>query len=429
MRQTLFYIPHEIAGLPVFGMGWLLLLWIGGSLAVLFGLARKQGMNEETKGLLPFIAIVGLAIAFVLPQVEEQQGLPIRGYGVFLLIATVSGVGLATYRAKQVGLSPDTIVGLAFHMFIGGIVGARLFFVIQKWDPPPPEIGIYDPSSGLKTFFNIFNFVGGGLVVYGSLFGGLVAALWYLRKHKLPVLPIADLIAPSLALGLAIGRVGCLMNGCCFGGLCHQPWAITFPQDSPPYYDQHRHGLFHGLRLGTNDQQQPIVAEVLEGSPAESQGLEAGETIESVGGQPTASQLAAQLQLGRTQSGLALQTNKQSYQWSIDGLPSKSLPVHPTQIYSSINALLLCCLVLAYFPFRRRDGETFAILMGLYAITRFLLEVIRTDEQGIWNTGMTISQNVSVLILVGVACLTVYLLRQPVGSFWPREPTVASVSK
>lgn len=441
MRQTLFYIPDDIAGFPLFGFGWLLAFWLIGSGVTLYFLTRRQGWSDEVKSFLPFVGLVAVAIAFVLPLVkvdvpasqyglmlwptamQQPQGLPIRGYGVFLLIATVSGVLLATWRARKVGLAPDVIFSLAFHMFVGGILGARLFFIIQYWD------GIYVPGSLVQTIGNMINFVEGGLVVYGSLIGAAVVALWFLRKNKLPILAIADLVAPSLPLGLAIGRLGCLMNGCCFGGTCDQPWAITFPPESPPYYDQHRHGEFFGFRIVANETDQPVVASVSANGPASAAGLKPGMQVTSIGNVPTATFLDAERQLSQAVDRVQLIAAGNQFDFAVAGLPARSLPVHPTQIYSSINALLLCLVTLAWFPYRRRDGEVFALLIALYAVTRFLLEVIRIDEGGFRGTGMTISQNVSAAMLVGVALLAIYLWRQPVGSFWPDAPSGASGTK
>ena len=87
--------------------------------------------------------------------------------------------------------------------------------------------------------------------------------------------------------------------------------------------------------------------------------------------------------------------------------PKRSLPVHPTQIFSTIDALLLCLLLLAYDPFRRRDGELSALMMSIYPVTRFLIESLRSDEAAVFGTGMSISQNVSLLLLVCAAALVV----------------------
>ena len=425
MRQTLFFIPDELWGYPLFGFGWLLALWIVGSAIALGYYVSKQGWNNDTLGMLPFIGLVAAAIGIVMPAVAVDvapheahamlwqpsdaqatpSGLPIRGYGMCLLVATVSGVALATYRAKKVGLSPDAIFGLAFHMFVAGIVGARLFFIIQKWNE-----SIYDPNSLANTLKNCVNFVEGGLVVYGSLIGALIGAIYFLRKHKLPLLPVADLIAPSLPLGLAIGRIGCLMNGCCFGGVCEQPWAITFPEHSPPYEVQQRNGEFFGFRLKENEQKQVFVQSVKAGSSAEQAGLTSGMRVDRVLGYEVRELLDAQRALASfSGANFQLTADGKPHRFAVDELPVRSLPTHPTQLYSSINAFLLCLLAIAYYPFRRNDGEVFALLIGCYAVTRFLLEVIRTDESGIWNTGLTISQNVSVMMLIGVAGLVAYI--------------------
>ena len=436
MRQTLFFIPDQLWGLPLFGFGWLLAIWLVGSFVVLGYYVKQRGWNKDTLGILPFVGLVAALIVFVLPRVavvvqphevswmlwqpagltSPPKGLPIRGYGACLLVATISGVALATYRGRRVGLSPDAIFGLAFNMFIPGIIGARLFWVIQKWE------SIYVPGEIGQTLSNAVNFVEGGLVVYGSLIGALLGAAWYLWKNKLPLLPVADIIAPSLPLGLAIGRIGCLMNGCCYGGVCDQTWALTFPQHSPPYIDQQRHGEFYGFRLSAEDDTtRPVVASVAPDSPAAEAGLKPGQTVEGIAGQSIRNLEDAQRALAVEFAGrpLTVNTAEADFRIAVPPLPDRSLPTHPTQVYSTINAFLLCLLTLAVFPFRRRDGEVFLFLIAMYAVTRFLLEVIRTDELGVWSTGMTISQNVSVAMLIGVAVAVAWMWKQPKASFWP----------
>ena len=107
-------------------------------------------------------------------------------------------------------------------------------------------------------------------------------------------------------------------------------------------------------------------------------------------------------------------------------LPPYAHPLQPTQIFSSINALLLCGVLLAYYPFRKREGEVTALLLTLYPSTRFLLELIRSDEAGQFGTGLTISQLVSLVTLLLVAGLWVYVLRQPAGTVWPARPESAA---
>ena len=155
--------------------------------------------------------------------------------------------------------------------------------------------------------------------------------------------------------------------------------------------------------------------------PAAASDLRAGAKIESVQGNPVRGLEDVRDLLGRSAEVIALTTNQGDFSWSIGVLPARSLPVHPTQIYSSLNAALLCLATYAYFPWRRRDGEVFALLMGLYAVSRFLLEMIRTDEvKNFAGTGLTISQNVSIVVFAGTLVLLVYLSRQPKASYWAR---------
>ena len=96
-------------------------------------------------------------------------------------------------------------------------------------------------------------------------------------------------------------------------------------------------------------------------------------------------------------------------------IPHRSLPVQPTQIYSAIDAILICLLLLVAEPFCRRDGELFALGISIYTVTRFLIEILRCDEAPISGTGMTVSQNISLALLILVVGLWRYVLRRPKG--------------
>jgi phosphatidylglycerol:prolipoprotein diacylglycerol transferase len=110
-------------------------------------------------------------------------------------------------------------------------------------------------------------------------------------------------------------------------------------------------------------------------------------------------------------------------------VPERSRPVHPTQIYSAIDAGLLGWLLWSYFPFRRRDGQCIALLLTIHPITRFLLEVIRTDEPAVFGTGLSISQNISIVLLGCAAALWWYVSRQPAGVTWPLVSTGSTRSE
>jgi phosphatidylglycerol:prolipoprotein diacylglycerol transferase len=430
MRQTLFYIPHEIYGVPFLGLGWMLGIWFLVGLVIIWAAWKQQGWSAETLWQFPVLLLVAAAIAFVLPNVEERAavagtppeswpilGLPIRGYGVMVLLAVVAGVGLAVYRARRLAISSDVIFGLAFAMFITGIVGARIFYIIQYWND------IYVPGDALATFASMVNLVKGGLVVYGSLIGAIIGFSYYMWKHKLPALAIADLIAPSMALGLAIGRVGCLMNGCCFGGVCDHGiasnWALQFPADSPPYLQQKSLGLFHGFRLEDYGDGL-LIAEITSENILENTMLAAGQHVEAINDEPIYTFADAQAILARSGRDITITTSAGKIQLIGNGpFPPRSLPVHPTQIYSSINAFLIFLLGLTLYPYRKKDGQVIATVLTTYAITRFLLEVIRTDEGSFYATGLTISQNVSIMMLVLLAALWLFVILRPAKNAFP----------
>ena len=127
MLQTLVYIPCELFGLPVFGFGLLLALWAVVGTGVLAWLVRRQGFNADTGSYVQVLAVVGVAIAWVLPLLCEPRGLPIRGYGMMILLAVLSGISLAAYRARRVGVDPEMIFALAFWMIVPGILAPGWF--------------------------------------------------------------------------------------------------------------------------------------------------------------------------------------------------------------------------------------------------------------------------------------------------------------
>jgi phosphatidylglycerol:prolipoprotein diacylglycerol transferase len=422
VQQVLFHIPPEIGGFAVFGFGWLLLAWCAGCAIWLLVLARRHGWTQETLGHLPMMLLVAVVIALVLPRLQattpsgEVLGLPIRGYGVMLLLGMVAGVALSAYQAYREGIRPDFIISLAMVMVVAGIAGARLFFVIQYW----PQ---FQRDSLWATLAEIAKFTEGGLVVYGSVAGGLLAGVLYVRWQRLRLLRIGDIIAPGMLLGLALGRIGCLLNGCCWGGMCENEYlAVRFPQGSPAYMDQVQGGTLLGLELVPDPRGESpearggpwLVLGVRPHSPAAEAGIEAGNRIEQMYVQPSDIWKEARRRDDRATAMVRLELeDDRIMDWSWDALPAASLPLHPTQIYSSINAALLCLFLWSFFPFRRRNGEVFAWMLTIYPVSRFLLERIRSDEPGQWGTPLTISQWFSLGLLLLAAIFWAYVVRQP----------------
>jgi phosphatidylglycerol:prolipoprotein diacylglycerol transferase len=421
LRSTLFYIQPELYGLPVFGVGWLLGAWVLISLAILAYVVRQQGWTRDTLGYIPFLAVIGVPIVFLLPNLVEVSptgqplGIPVRGFGVMMMLATVAAVGLAAYRAHQVGIDPEVIYSLAFSMFIAGIVGARLFYIVQKLiegklDIPLTDAGAIDVPAALTQLVNVTQ---GGLVVYGSVLAGLPAGIWYLRRRGLPLLPMADIIAPSMALGQAIGRIGCFLNGCCYGGVClTASYALTFPPSGGPYLDQSAKGWQSSVWL-QEDATSTYVAYVSPGSDAEQKGVKPGDRIMRLNGNSIESLPEAWKALKSSAGNFVLETTDgRVIRWTAARPPARSVPVHATQLYAAIDAGLLALVLWLFYPFRRRDGEVFALLITLHPISRFVLEAIRDDESQQLRTGMTISQLMSLAILAAAGVLWWYIERQ-----------------
>jgi phosphatidylglycerol:prolipoprotein diacylglycerol transferase len=142
--------------------------------------------------------------------------LTIHTYGLLVATAFLLGIFLAMRDAKRKGLDPELILDLGMYILAAAIIGSRLFEVAVEYR--------YYMAHPLE----ILMIWKGGLVFYGGFILALFTAVWYLNKHKLPVWQVGDIMAPSIALGQAIGRLGCLSAGCCYGKPTDLPWAVTF---------------------------------------------------------------------------------------------------------------------------------------------------------------------------------------------------------
>ena len=147
--------------------------------------------------------------------------MPIRCYGVMMALAFLAGLWTATRRARLANVHSEIIADVTMWLMVGSIIGARIVYVTTYWKQ----------EFASQPFREVFMIQHGGLVYYGGLIGATVAGIGYLTWKKLPVWKIADILAPSIALGSVFGRIGCLLNGCCYGHVCDLPWAIHFPAD------------------------------------------------------------------------------------------------------------------------------------------------------------------------------------------------------
>jgi phosphatidylglycerol---prolipoprotein diacylglyceryl transferase len=150
----------------------------------------------------------------------ELFGFQVYWYGILAAAAFVFGFGTASRRAPLAGLKGDAVFNLAPWIIIGAVIGARILYVISYWET----------EFAGRPLMHVLN-MRSGLVYYGGLIGASLGTILYCRKEKLPLWRVADVMAPSIALGHALGRIGCFMTGCCYGTPTNLPWAVHFPKE------------------------------------------------------------------------------------------------------------------------------------------------------------------------------------------------------
>lgn len=461
MCQTLCYIPETFCGQPVFGWGW------GLGLFCLFACLSQAWQYYQTKKIKTadigsaalLLLFGGIILIYVIPATAEHgHGIPIRGYGLCLLFAIFLGCSLVVYLAAKKGIAGETAASLCFWTCLTGVIGARIFYVTEYWR----DMLCFDAAGQFRpveSFFNVLNIAQGGLVVFGSILGGMLGGFIYMQVKKLPVLKSFDAVAVGLMLGIAIGRIGCLCNGCCYGGITDVPWGITFPEGSPVHLHQIAHGDIFccGLKFkevpagNTSGHTVLAVAEVAKGSTAEKIGMKKGMKIRSIGNKDVVLNVrtchdAARLLSYRQETVACVcqgtghdaarllsyrqeelsdkrirfdifsnAARTETVPYFLERESSPVLPVHPTQIYSSVSAFCICGLLLLLGRldfYKRHDGLVFATFMLLYPAVRFMLEMIRTDEESFFGTGLTVSQNVSVAVFIAGAVLFAVAVRK-----------------
>jgi len=218
------------------------------------------------------------------PVLIEFGFVKIFTYGLLVAGGFLMGIFLASRLARREGQDPERIVDLSFYVLVASLLGARLLYVLIEY-----KYFIDNPLEAFKIWK-------GGLVFYGGMIAAMAAGLIYIRKHDMPLWRVGDIVAPSLAIGQAIGRWGCFFAGCCYGVKTDVPWAITF-------------------------------------------------------------------------------TNPKS-------LAPLDIPLHPTQIYLSLNALVIFGILMWLLKRKSFDGQVLWTYGILYSIGRFIIEYFRGDDRG-----------------------------------------------
>ncbi len=348
--------------------------------------------------------VAALIVVFLLPMIEEQipngtdspwiVGLPIRGYGVMLMLGVLCAMTVALVRCERAGLSRDAFFSLATWTVVAGMIGARVFYCVQKWNELGDTLG--------EKIWKSLQVTEGGLVVYGSVIGGLIAIAFWSRRYRFPLLTLADCVAPAFFIGLAFGRIGCFLNGCCYGGLCEAPLpSITFPSGSPAYVDQMQSGKLFGIETDAGPEApgpQPI-AKVRPDSWAAANQIQPGQKLVSIQERMRDSRSLNE-PLASPVFDATVQIDSRQYSIGSDAVPQRSMPVHPSQIYAAISGLVLFLWICALSAFTKRSGVIFGVALIAYGAQRIIEEIIRVDEAGQFGTSLSIAQWIS---LAGIA--------------------------
>lgn len=164
--------------------------------------------------------------------------LSIYSYGLMVALGFLACIYLAQREARMLSFDPALLMDMSPFVLLGAVAGARAFFVMSQWQ-------YY--KAHLLEVPQVWH---GGLVIYGGSLGALLMGWLWCRKKKAPLLTILDALSPYLPLGEALGRIGCFLNGCCYGALSSVPWAVTFPHLEGPRHPTQLYFFLNGLVLG-----------------------------------------------------------------------------------------------------------------------------------------------------------------------------------
>lgn len=333
------------------------------------------------------------------------QGIPVYGFGVMLCLAFVVGSWLATRRGRLVNLPGDKLNDLILWLFLGGIVGGRALYVVQNGVP-------------WSQFHEIWN---GGIVFYGGAIGGTIAALIAFQRLIKPLgittWQVADALAPAIVVGLCLGRLGCFLNGCCYGHVAAPDCpAVEFPALTAPARDRlvssTGQQTLLGFAMDDSAADDRTVGIVEANTPAEAAGLKSGDIVTSVNGAKTDRYAQIEVALGsqwpRGQKAITLGVRRGADELTLPAFTPRLIGLYPTQLYEAVSAVLLVVALIASWPVRKYDGQLMVLLMLGYAVHRYVNESLRHDTP-VYGP-MTLSQWISVGIFS--AGLVMHIIRR-----------------
>ena len=315
---------------------------------------------------------------------------PIYGYGLMMVFAFLGTQWLSGRLASRLGYDPEIFVNATLLALVSGVIGSRMSHVLENWpDYTRADLSVW------QNLWNMVNIRSGGLTFYGGLILAFIVVFPYVVYKKVPGRTAMDIAAPCIMLGLGIGRIGCFLNGCCYGQTAdvnHVPWAVRFPYNSNAYVDQ-----FEGNTGSSNTLGHTVPAALLVHLPDDRVRLK---TPEEVARDPAAQAAAA---------------------------AERSNYVHPTQLYSTLTSLLIMGVLLCYFSVPHVTGRGFALMLILEGPSRYLLEMLRVEPPVVTIHGWAMSFSMVLGLLMFLTGLGLWLglgliARRSPGSFYARRP-------
>ena len=319
--------------------------------------------NLSDGGLNVIAGIIGFFIPFIIHyRKSKRSDAPIRSVPNEASGRSARGKKTPLQNNRDSTAAPqpsifsfNTFIKLFVLSFITGIVSARIVHLLLNPEQYKPVIVTVGNDQVVKSIWGIFHIWQGGLVFYGGVILAIISIIVYLRKNHLSVMRVGDLLMPGILFGLSFGRIGCFLNGCCYGKISSLPWSVCFPI----------------IRNAKGE---------ITGSPA---------FID--------------------QANQHLITDNCLY----------SLPIHPTQIYEALLGIILFIVLSMVWASKRRfneDGKPvdgthgFVIAYGgmLYSTGRFMIELLRGDNKSFID-GFSYSQLVSIGLFLISLCLFIWL--------------------
>lgn len=325
----------------------------------------------------------------------------IKSYGAMMVLGFLSGLWMSRWRCRKVGGNPDFITNLSIYILFAGVFGARFMHVFHNWESYQGNLG------------DILAIWSGGLEFLGGVVLAVIVAVIIFRWKKLSALHYMDILAPGLMLGLAFGRVGCLLNGCCFGAPCDVAWGARFPavnhmtQRAPGCEKEtlSQYSYAYDYQLTPDLDRYPDQPPLVQLPNDYYRGYLVDKGLHWV---PTKDQIPTGQVVIPAPKPMGELTASQ-----IEALKQGHFPmhkIHPAQIYSIIKALGICLILNIAWRWRKKEGQIFSLMLILYGIARFLVELLRVEP--LEFDGLSISQNMGLILVVTGFVLWAWINRQ-----------------